>query len=133
MNLLKFSQHRVGQRYTSGQIDCFHLVYDFLTESGAVLPSTFRGISLDDYFDFFKKDPLRAQMTMIDFFEEYLDEIETKSRVTGDILILSYEQAIFVGIDAGNGKVLTVAVELGVNVSPLTPYKIERAFRWHKS
>jgi hypothetical protein len=132
MSLLTFSQQRVGQGYASGKVDCFHLVYDYLLELGAEIPSTYRGLSLETYYDLFISDPLRAQITMIEFFEEYLDEIYPQYHLAGDILLVSYEDTKFVGIDAGNGKILTVAVEIGVNVSSLRFYKIERVFRWVK-
>ncbi len=130
-NLSHIINQLLGKKYELGKCDCFHIIYDYLQMNNIQLPDVFENLTIDNYQELYKKDPLEAKNVMIRFIESIA--YDTNKPNFGDILLLEYKNyPIFLGIHAGNGNVLSCSPRFGVNVISRSYYKILRSFRWHK-
>jgi len=129
MKAKKFYELNHGKKYGLGRIDCFKMIYEYMKTSMDV-PTTFRGLTAENYVDLYNQDPEKAIEEMIAFFESTLTEKKPYQFLTGDVLILEYEKehAIFPGIFLSNINVIVVTIKDGVRLAPLNAYKIRRCF-----
>ena len=118
MNLATWTSARVGkQEYKLGQVDCFKIVMEFISNAtGKVLPNEHRGMTLDTYGDWYLQDESNTFEIAVEYLNTHLNEIPVFKSVAGDILVLRYGTNRFFGIDGGNGKVITVFLDRGVRV-----------------
>jgi len=111
-----------------GKFDCARMVVKFLDHVIKV-PRVCEGFTINTYYILYMKDPEKARGLMVRWLESFLVEIDYTEMKPGDIAVLSYNfSPIFLGIIAGNGKVLVVDRH-GVVSAFIGFYKIERMFR----
>lgn len=126
--LRDYIQKFLGQEYSLGSVDCFSIVYNYLTEI-IELPISFEGLTLETYKDLYIINRELAINTMLRFFETYLTEIKLLDMRPGDIVILKYNQyPLFTGILVGSGEVFIVTQQKTL-ITPLHKYIIVRIFR----
>lgn len=127
-NISEATKDLVGKTYELGKIDCIQMVYKYLSTM-MELPIEFKGLTLENYKDFFETDPDAAREAMVEFMSSILDEVKLLEMLPGDIVVLTYCYCpVFLGIVLANGRVLICSSE-GVVSAPLGHYKIERIFR----
>lgn len=101
--------YKAGCMDLKSGLDCFSLVYTYLKMNGLVLPAEYGGLTLDNYYDEWRKDPSETLRAAIRFIEEYASRVEPHQATARDILLVANEnESPFFAIDAGNGYMLTV-------------------------
>lgn len=119
----------VGKQYILGQMDCFILIYQYLKKLNISLPNSFNGQTINSYPELYKKNKLEAKIVMIDFISSLLEEIKPQFSKAGDILLLKYRGNEFLGINLGNGMIMTAVPEFGVTISSRSLYQSLKAWR----
>jgi len=138
-NLSKITAELVGAPYRLGGLeqaagfDCFSLIYQYLIMRGVDLPKQYKGLTLETYKDLYETDPEQATRVMIEFVEEHMEEIPRHRMFAGDVALARVTGEdrghAFLVIDGGNGNIICATEELGVSITSVKYYKIERVFR----
>ena len=133
INLSQITSDFVGEAYLLGQNDCLMLVVRYLRMLSANIPDhiNYKGITLQNYADHYIKNNNIIDFA-IEYFLQFCNEVEISKRVPGDILFLEDEEGKFLGIDGGNGKVLTVVRNGTTEVLSQEKYKIRKVLRWQQ-
>ena len=131
MRLAQLTADLVGREYKLGKMDCFRVVYEYLKmRGGDRIPSVYKGYTLDTYIDLYKEDVDKAKDLMIEFISTFLEEISPKKSIGGDILLARFRvKPPFLGVDAGNGRLLVAIPNIGVTVVLKEYYTLLRGFR----
>jgi hypothetical protein len=120
----------LNKDYSLGKNDCFMVVYGYLKFRDPDLPVSHKGLTIDNYAQAYEEDPEKTKSIMFEAVSQYLEEIKPNFSVAGDILWMQYKfEPAFFAIDAGNGKAMASAPNVGVVQVPKEKYHILRAFR----
>lgn len=126
----------VGKPYALGNfcngMDCFNLIYRYLTMRGIPMPTEYNGLTLETYGALFQEDPDEAKRIMVEFIGSILQEIQPGMAFAGDVLLLRLKDSdsqVFLGIHGGGANVICSSCEHGVNPYPLSSYEILRAWK----
>ena len=133
INLSQITADFIGEEYQLGNNDCFMLVVRYLRKLNANIPDNvhYRGLTLKNYADNYIEDNNIIDYA-IEYFLQFCTEVDISKRTPGDILFLEDKEGKFLGIDGGNGKVLTVVRNGVTEVLPQGKYKIRKVLRWQQ-
>lgn len=112
-------------------LDCMGLIHAYLTEMGTEnLVDEFRGITLDNYTNFYLTDREAANQVLLDLFDVLGSPVDISAALAGDIMIVKDETGtLYPAIFAGNGNIMSAFAALGVRVVPLEKRQIIKARR----
>jgi cell wall-associated NlpC family hydrolase len=98
--------------------DCMGLIYAYLMEMGIPdVPTSFQGITLDNYTDFYLADRARADAVLLDLFDTLGAPVEGDRPVAGDLCIVRHGDGThFPCIYAGNRNIMAAIEGVGVRV-----------------
>ncbi len=112
--------------------DCMGLIYAYLIEMGIPdVPTSFQGITLDNYTDFYLADRAAANDLLLEFFDLLGEPVVSDHPLAGDLCVVRHEDGnLYPGIYAGNRNMMVVASdELGVCILPLGKREIVKIRR----
>ena len=118
-SLLEISKNLVGRSYELGRSDCFTLVIDYLRLRGVNIPNDveFKGLTFKNYKDAYLENTDVIDCA-VEFLLQYCKEIKLHECLAGDILLLQNESGTkYLGIDGGNGNVITAVINQDVVVT----------------
>lgn len=104
-----------GQKGCNGY-DCMGLIYAFVIGRGKYMVDNFKGLTLDNYQDFFYAHTNEAYDILLDFFKTLGKEINPKMVIAGDLLIIKSDVDYYPAICAGNGNIMASYYDSGVRV-----------------
>ena len=119
--------YKLGSLDPKEGLDCLSFMLNFSDSVGQPLPKEFDGITDKTYPDLWRKDKREAAKRLIRFIASNLEEVDKHRSLPGDVLICNDG---IIGINAGNGHIVTVIEDQGVKVLKLSDLKVKRAFRW---
>lgn len=127
MRLNSFITTQIGNGYKLGSarercsdLDCLALLKRYLIDChGIRLPVSYEGITLSNYASWYEKDNKKTLKKLVGFLDYFLVKNNTNKNMLGDIILFSSgdEESIAVGIDCGNGYILTVDKEGGAVIT----------------
>jgi len=104
-----------------GEYNCMTLLYQVYTDMGISVPSSYNNLSLENYMDYFQKDPKKTTLHMVKLFRTLGQEVPTDQLYTGDLLaIIQSDKSIFPAMYTGNNCAITSNIPDGVYVFPLS-------------
>lgn len=111
--------------------DCMGLIHAYLTEMGTEnLVDEFRGITLDNYTNFYLTDREAANQVLLDLFDVLGCPVDISASLAGDIMIVrGAVDSLFPAIYAGNGNIMSAFADRGVRVVPLEQRQIIKVRR----
>jgi cell wall-associated NlpC family hydrolase len=111
--------------------DCIGLVRAYLLELGCAFPDGYKGITLDNYTDFYLADRAAANDLLLEFFDLLGEPVVSDHPLAGDLCVVRHEDGnLYPGIYAGNRNMMVVASdELGVCILPLGKREIVKIRR----
>ena len=131
MRLAQLTAQLVGNKYKLGEVDCFSVVYQYLKmRCPDLIPDTYKGYNINTYKNLYKQDKDKAKELMIDFVANHLEEILPRRAIGGDILLARLGlKPPFLGVDAGNGRLMVAIPKIGVTIVLKEYYTLLRGFR----
>ena len=97
--------------------DCIGLVRAYLLELGCAFPDGYKGITLDNYTDFYLADRPRADAVLLDLFATLGAPVEANRPLAGDLCIVRKGDGThFPCIYAGNRNMMAAIEGVGVRV-----------------
>lgn len=112
-----------------GTCDCLQMIRYHLEDQGVELSEEFRRVC-EHTRELFACNYPGLVEEAIDAVRGMLEEIPAHRTRCGDILILAHKCTLpFLGINAGNGKVLVMNLKYGCHCSPLHGYEIQGVLR----
>lgn len=139
MRFIDYTKRVVGLPYCAGGMNpetglgCFTIVYNWLKIHIPGLPDDYHGYTLTNRRERYDSDPDAANRMMLQFFDEYLQEVKPSFAFVGDILwssiVVNGTEYFAASIHAGNGFMLGATPLRGVVLLPLRAYKVHRAWR----
>jgi hypothetical protein len=111
--------------------DCMGLIYAYLMELETPdVPTSFQGITLDNYTDFYLADRARADAVLLDLFDTLGAPVGVGRQVAGDLCIVRKGDGThFPCIYAGNRNIMVAIEGVGVRVVPVGTLEIVQVRR----
>jgi len=119
--------YKLGSFDPNEGLDCLSFIWTFFNDTGRKMPEEFEGLTCATYPELWKKDKIEAKRTFIRFLSSNLTEIDKHRSLPGDVLVCNDG---VIGINAGNGHIVTVIEDQGVKVLKLSNLRVKRVFRW---
>jgi hypothetical protein len=143
LNLAKITSELVGKPYRLGErkaaFDCTSLILEFASLSGMPIPEDWEGFTSKNYAKFYEKQPVEAMEVLACWITSIGKEIPAIHAFAGDILVMRLKRGhspdlprFFLGIHAGQDKIMAVTEKRGVTLIPIRDYEIIKAFRWRE-
>lgn len=110
--------------------DCIGLVRAYLLELGCAFPDGYKGITLDNYTDFYLADRPRADAVLLDLFDTLGAPVEANRPLAGDLCIVRKGDGThFPCIYAGNRNIMAAIEGVGVRVVQVGDLEIVKVRR----
>jgi hypothetical protein len=108
------------------------MVVDYLRLLGDKIPidETYKNVSLQNYKDAYEKDTNVINIA-VDYIAQKCIEVPPQQQLAGDILFLDQGGNKLLGIDGGNGRIISAIIGRKIEVVS-NDLKILRVFRWVK-
>lgn len=137
--LARITSELVGTKYALGSsdgMDCFKLCTEYLKIKGAKIPddTMYKGHKIFDYKDMYQQSPLGTIKLAIEYLSHLTKEIKPGFEVAGDILVMHLKRGKSkipnLGIEAGNGFLITAINNNSIKVVSKKFFEIEKVLRW---
>ena len=138
-SLVEITSKYVGAPYKLGGwsveegFDCVSLIATIGEDIGLKMPKSFGDYDRSSYVEIWNKKPLEAKKLMLRFIASLGKEIESNFSSAWDLLVIMNRKdplSFIVGINAGNGLVLSAFTDIGVNLVSLKSAGIRKVYRW---
>ena len=128
-NMAEVGKHFIGRDFKLGEVDCLQLVKFHLERLNVDLNDEFVDLcqNTERYWNHGRAKNISRMCSAL---REMLDEVPVSEMRAGDILILQYKNSMdFLGINAGNGRVLIITQREGCLSLPIRHYTIQHVLR----
>jgi len=138
-SLVKVTSKYVGAPYKLGGwsveegFDCISLIVTIGEDIGLEMPKNFGGYDRSNYMKIWMEEPSKAKELMLEFVASLGREIKPNFSSAWDLLVIVNKKSptsFVVGINAGNGLILSAFTDIGVDLIPSKSVEIRRAYRW---
>ncbi len=133
--LSRFVYSQIGKKYNIGSsdpnhTDCFKMLEEYVSFHDIQFPEDYDGLSKDNYGEKYVEDPEGTMGKLLTFMSTFLTKEDEGKSLPGCVIIIKcINDRIALGIDCGNGYVLTVSDTNGCVVERKTNFKIVEVYK----
>lgn len=120
--------YKFGGQSVDDGFDCFSCMLAIGKELGAEIPLQVKGVTQEDYMEQISDD--NVVELLYEFMQAAGINIDPGHTVAGDLILFETLEGYALGLNVGNGSMLSAFTDNGVCIVPLREYKIRKVSRW---
>jgi len=133
--LSRFVYSQIGKKYELGSsdpkhTDCFKMLEDYFSYYDIKFPEEYEGLTRNNYCDRYVDDPEGTMDKFQQFLSTFLTKEPNNKSLPGYIVVIGCDDSsIAIGIDCGNGYIITVSNTNGCVVERKRNFEIGEVYK----